>query len=116
MLEIADAGNTQDVLSNAFGRLRIAARALFDHPLDHRDRESDARRLEGLQIDRREQPRLCRIAAVWRRIGKNLRQRANPFAARGFQACGRIRRLAQIAHGRETFRDVEDSVGADRHH
>ena len=43
-------------------RLRIAAGALLDHPLDHRDGEGHARRLDRLEVDGSEQPRLRGVA------------------------------------------------------
>src|ERR1700723_2092332 len=115
MLEITDPGNTQNVPANAVRRLRIAAGALFHHPLAHRDREGAARRLDRLKIDRREQPRLYCIAPFGWRIGENVRQCADALTGRAFQARRRIARLAHIAHGREAFRDIEDTVGADRY-
>ena len=66
----------------AFRRLRIAARALLDHPLDHRDGEGHARRLDRLEVDGSEQPRLRGVAFIGRRVGENVFERAEPFAGR----------------------------------
>jgi hypothetical protein len=70
-------------IPSAACRLRIAACALFDHPFDHRDGEGDARRLDRLKIDGREQPWLRSIAPIWRRIGENVRKRADALAGFG---------------------------------
>ena len=58
----------------------IAARALLDHPLQHRGRERHAGGLDRLQIDRRQQPRPRGVAPVLRRVGENFRQRGDALA------------------------------------
>ncbi len=83
MSQIADPGDAQDVLANAVCGLRITARALLDHSLDHRDGEGDARRLDRLKIDGCEQPWLRHIAPIRRRIGENVRKRADALAHSG---------------------------------
>ena len=64
--------------------LRRAARLLLDDAFEQRDREGDARRLHGLQVDRREQPRACSGRACpppcWR--GSRRDRRCGPHARR----------------------------------
>ena len=74
-----------DLGTDGGGRCHVAARPLLDHALQHRDREGDAARLDRLQVDRGQQPRVARgrasRAACWRgpqRAG----QRLSPRAAR----------------------------------
>ena len=43
----------------------VAARLLFDHPLEQARHERHAARLDRLQIARRDQPRLIGVAAFW---------------------------------------------------
>ena len=62
--------------------------------------EGDAGRLDHLQIDRRQQPRLGRIARVGRRVVQDILQRADPHALRGAQRLGRIGG-GKLAGGRE---------------
>ena len=76
------ADDVHDVLADSFRRLRIAAGALLDHPLDHRDGEGHARRLDRLEVDGSEQPRLRGVAFIRRRVGENVFERAEPSARR----------------------------------
>ena len=73
----------------SFRCLRIAASALLDHPLDHRDGEGHARRLDRLEVDGGEQPWLRGVAFIGRRVGENVFERAgarSPDAARKLAA------------------------------
>ena len=75
-----------DLLADRRGRGRVAARLLLDDALQHRDGEGDARRLHGLQIERREQPGLCADRAHPRACSPgspraNRRPRPEPAAA-----------------------------------
>ena len=86
------------------------ARSLFHH----RDGECDARRLDRLEIDGREQPWLRRVALFGWRIGENVRKRAD--APRGGGLLGSQQGLARRTVSRilsEAFRHIEDTVGAD---
>ena len=87
---------------------QVAAGALLDHPLQHGDREGHAGRLQRLQIDRRQQPGLFAgcdpRAACW---PARRRRRRSRSPRRGAQRGGRVRRLAQVAHGREGRGDVD---------
>ena len=61
-----------------------AARLLLDHPLQHRHGEGDARRLDRLQVDRRQQPGLVRRAspaACWRGCRREARPVRRPRPA-----------------------------------
>ena len=81
-----------------------------------RDGEGDAGGLDRLQVDRREQPGLVAGRAVARRVGEDVGEIADALALAGARRRRRIGGLAQVAHGRQRARDVEDAVGADRHH
>src|SRR6266568_3910628 len=70
--------------------VRIAARPLLDHALQHGHREGDAGGLDGLEIDRRQQPGFGRIAIVGRRVGENRVERAERLAASRVQRRGGI--------------------------
>ena len=83
-----------DLLARLRRAFAAAARALLDHALEQRLREGDARRLDRLQIDGREQARAARAAAVARRVGENIARarrcadlppRAAPRPARAFR-------------------------------
>ena len=93
------------------GGVQVAARALLDHALDHRDDEGHAGGLDRLQIDRREQPRLAADracpAACWPARRPALPMRS-PRARRADAAAG-SRGLAQVAHGRESRRMISTS-------
>ena len=69
-------------LADGLRRRRIAARPLLDHALQHRDRKGDARRFQHLQVERREQPGFCAVAAVGRRVGDDAFEIADPFRRR----------------------------------
>jgi hypothetical protein len=77
-------------------------------------REGDARRLDRLQVDRREQPRLCLVAAVLRRVGEHGGKGPDALALDRGDRGRRIARLGEVAHGGKRARDVIEAVGA--HH
>ena len=86
----------------------VAARLLLDDPLQHRDGEGDAARLDRLQVDRREQPRT--IAGP----GGDLRERPERASGRGPHQRGGVVGLEQVAHGRHgAAGDVEHHALAD---
>ena len=95
-------------------RVRIAARALLDDALEHRDDEGDAGRLDGLQVDRREKPGLAAVARIRRRVGEDLLERSHPLALGVRERRGGIVLLAEVAHSREGARHVEHAARADR--
>ncbi len=95
---------------------RIAPRPLLDHPLQHGDREGHAGGFEDLKIDRRQQPGLCGIAAVRRRIGQEAIEIADPLARDTAQRRRRIGLLRQRADGGKARGDIEHPAIADRHH
>src|SRR5437879_2186370 len=82
-------------------RIRIAARPLLDHPLQHRHRERNAGCLDHLQVDRRKQPWPGRIAGVRRRVVQEILQRPYPLAAGGAQRPRRIGSGGKLAGGGE---------------
>ena len=89
-------------LRTSFGAAEVALGMLLDQPLEQADGEGDARRLDGLQVDRGEQG------------VHHLVQRADPLARRSRQRHG-IGRVAEIGDGRRGRRDVENAVLAYRH-
>ncbi len=89
----------------------VAARLFLDHPLEHGHGEGDARRLDRLQIGRRQQPGLGRIAAFARRVGKDIGEQADRLAGGVAGERGRLRRLAEVAHRRRHSADI-DQFGA----
>ena len=93
--------------------LRVAARPLLDHALEHRDGEGDARRLDRLQVDGGEEPGLFGVASLGRRVGEDRRKLAERLALGLAQLQGWVLILAEIAHRREARRDVDDAVRAD---
>ena len=97
-------------------RIRIAARPLLDHPLQHRHGEGDAGRLDHLQIDRRQQPRLGRIAGVGRRVVQHILQRARPARPSRRATPRPDRQRGKLAGGGKLVGDVEHAVLADRDH
>ena len=99
----------------------VAARALLDHPLQHRGGEGDARRLDRLQIDGREQPGLrgdrgCR-AACWRAVLASapmrspVARRAAPRRGRGCSARSRIVAKAGVTSNTPSGADRDDARG-----
>jgi hypothetical protein len=92
---------------------RLAARLLLDQSFEQRLREGDARRLDRLQVDRRDEPRPCEIAAALDTVCKDVADAADPLASGAGRCGGRLRGLAQVAHGREGARDVLDAAGTD---
>ena len=101
--------------ADRLGLLWRAPRLLLDHPLQHREGKRHPRRLDGLQVDRRQQPRLLRIALRLRRVGEDVRERADPLALARAQHRHRIAGLRQVAHRRRQPGDVPDAVAAHRH-
>ena len=90
-----DPGRTLDRLSpitrddraaDALGLRRIAARLLLDHALEHARDEGDARRLDRLQVARRQQPRLRRRRAALRPNWPAPRRASRRAAARAPRA------------------------------
>ena len=71
----------------------VAARAFLDHALQHGEREGDAGGLDGLQVDRCEQPRLAAVALFGRRVGQYGLERAerSPAAPRSAAAGSALR-------------------------
>ena len=102
--------------ADRLGLLGRAPRLLLDHPLQHRQRKRHARGLDGLQVDRRQQPGLLCIALRLRRVGEDVPERADPLALAFAHDRCRIGRLRQIAHRRRQLRDVPDAIAAHRHH
>jgi hypothetical protein len=98
------------------GRFRIAAGALLDDALDHRDHERDPGGLDRLEIDRGQQPRPIHRSPVRQHAGEDRIERPQGLAFSRAQRCGRIGALAQLAHGGEVTRDVEDALLADCDH
>ena len=93
------------VLARRSRALRRAARLLLDHALEQRDRERDARRLHGLQVDRREQmqalsDRAC-LPPCWRGSRRDRRcgPRARPRPTRPGRATRQRSRI--VANERE---------------
>ena len=105
------AHEAHDLAADRGGAFGVAARPLLDHALEHRDGEGDARGLDGLQIDGREEPGLCGIAPLGRRVGEELRESAERFALGAAQGLRGMRLFAEIAHRREARRDVENAFG-----
>ena len=101
--------------ANGVGLLRRALRLLLDDALHHGAGERHAGSLDGLQIDGRQQPRPLLIAAVLRRVGDDVGERADPLALRLAHDLGRIGGLAQVAHGRRMPRNIVDAVRAHGH-
>jgi hypothetical protein len=64
-------------------RILVAAGALLDHALEHRDRETSRRRLHDVQVDRREEPGPVGPPQLGRRVRRELVERAEtgPSAA-----------------------------------
>jgi hypothetical protein len=71
---------------------------------------------QHLQVDRREQPRLLRVASVGRRIGQNAVEIADPLAPDPAERLRRIVLLAECAHGGKQRAHVEQTVVANRGH
>jgi hypothetical protein len=105
----ADAGQipaqqAAQVGAQRLGGVRIALGALLDHPLDQAVGEGDARRLDGRQVARREQPAL----------GQRRIEAGQPHAGVLADLGRRIRQVEQVAHGRREGREVEEAAVARR--
>ena len=98
------------------GLLGRAARLLLDHPLEHRDREGDAGRLHRLEVDRREQKGLARVARCAGRVGEDLGEGAHRLALHIPRQPGRLGRFAEVAHGGRGRADVDQLHAAEGHH
>ena len=92
----------------------VAARALLDHALQHRDREGHARGLDRLQVHGCEEPRLARVArsaGVFARMASSVPMLSPPAsrsAAAGSGASQRSRMVGKAA------RDVDHALRPDR--
>ncbi|MGY4435924.1 hypothetical protein ACVWWO_008401 [Bradyrhizobium sp. F1.13.1] len=110
------ADQPRHLLPDRFGRGRIAFRPLLDHALQHRDGEGHTGRLQRLEIDRREQPRLFRIALIGRRVADDGLDIADALALGRGKRLRRIVLLAERADGRERCGDVEHTIAAHGDH
>ena len=108
------------------GRARhVAADALLDHALDHAAHERHARRLEDLEVDRREQRRLLALdgsggAAAAVGLGRRRRQHVAEVVGRVRRPVeqradggGGIRALRQVGHRRAERGDVGQPLARD---
>ena len=106
-LDLLDRAAERALDLGAGGRrtLRRAACLLLDHALEQRDREGDAGRLHGLQVDRREQPRLARCRACLRSVFARMAARSpmrSPLApATPAAGSGDSHRSRMVANERE---------------
>ena len=73
----------------------------LDQPLEQTDREGDAGRLEGLQVDRSEQ------------VAHQFLQGADALAGRMAGKRRRIGRVAEIGHRGDGRREIKDPVAPD---
>jgi hypothetical protein len=87
-----------DLAADLGGALGLAARLLLDNALQHGHDESHAGGLDGLQVDRGEQPGLLAVAGGAGRVGQHLGKRADRLAV-GARMPQAIRILAGVAHG-----------------
>jgi hypothetical protein len=90
----------------------VAASSLLDDTFQHRDSECHAGSLYRLQVNRRQQPRLCAIAIVGRRVGKDFVERAEDLAFGGAQCGGGVWCLTEVTHRRKGAADINEVVTA----
>jgi hypothetical protein len=95
------------------GAAGVAARLFLDHPLQQADGEGDARRLDGLQVARRQQPGAGLSRQVRGHQGARVAQRF-PCGAGGQRHA--VRAVQQVRHGGRNRGDVDHLTLADRHH
>jgi hypothetical protein len=103
-----------DLAADGGSRIRVAARALLDHPFERGNGKGHTRRLDRLQVDRREQPRLAGVASLRRRVGEYVDQVADPLTIGMSQRSSRIAGLAEIANCGEGTGNVDGLSRADR--
>ena len=114
-----DAGQVEtdalaDLAADRVGGGRVPLGLLLDHPLQHAGGEGDPARLDGLQIDRAQEPGPRGIAPVVGRIGQDLRQRADRLARRVAGDRHRVGPVQQLRHRRNRRREVHHRVAANR--
>ena len=107
-----------DVGADGVGLFGRAARLLLDDALEQADDEGDARRLDRLQVDRATAGRrLAGSRGASKLLAAIASTRADRLALGVANIAGRIRHLADVAHGRRRARgDVEDRAVAHRDH
>src|SRR5262245_19374667 len=102
----------RDAFADRLGLLRGTARLLLDDALQHGSGKGDAGSLDGLQVDRGQQPGLVRLAPNLRRVAEDIGQRPDRYALPRARDLSRLFGLAQVAHGRRQLRDVVELSAA----